>query len=145
MEVRRARHDLLRLTDRDAALEDQSHGILLEGDKGRIFVNRQKLQGSPINRLTDADNKELDEIIVDLCKGKQPGNHMGNFFECREDGSLPISDVYTHHRTMTACHLCNIALMVKRELRWDPKREQFVDDEVANSLLSRESRPGFTA
>ncbi len=109
---------------READSVDFGNGILLEGDKGRIFVNREKLQGSPVNALTDADNKEIDEIIVELCKGKQPGNHMGNFFECREDGGLPISDVYTHHRTMTSCHLCNIALMVKRDLRWDPKGEQ---------------------
>ena len=124
---------------------DFGNGILLEGDKGRIFVNRGKLEGRPINDLTEADNKEIDEIVSELYKGKKPGNHMGNFFECREDGSLPISDVYTHHRTMTSCHLCNIALMLKRELRWDPKAEQFVDDEAANALMTRPSRPGFSA
>jgi predicted dehydrogenase len=124
---------------------DFDNGILFEGDAGRIFVNRGKLEGSPVDALTDSDHKELDEIIRELCKGKQPGNHMGNFFECRQDGSLPISDVYTHHRTMTACHLCNIALMLRRELRWDPKVEQFIDDEGANALLSRPSRPGFTS
>ena len=121
------------------------NGILFEGDAGRIFVNRGKLEGKPVETLSDGDNKELDEMIVELYKGKQPGNHMGNFFECRADGSLPISDVYTHHRTMTTCHLCNIALMLGRDLRWDPKQEKFVGDEQANRLLSRESRPGFSA
>jgi predicted dehydrogenase len=124
---------------------DFGNGILLEGDAGRIFVNRGKLEGRPINELTDDDNKELDAIVVELCKGKQPGNHMGNFFECREDGSLPISDVYTHHRTMTSCHLCNIALMLRRDLQWDAKQEKFVDDADADLLISRPSRPGFTA
>ena len=124
---------------------DFGNGILLEGDKGRIFVNRGKLEGRPINELTEADEEELNAKIVELYKGKQPGNHMGNFFECRQDGSLPISDVYTHHRTMTACHLCNIALMLGRELRWNPKSEQFEGDEEANRLLSRKSRSGFSA
>ena len=124
---------------------DFGNGILFEGDDGRIFVNRGKLEGRPVNALTDDDNKQLDEMVVELYKGKQPGNHMGNFFECREDGSLPISDVFTHHRTMTTCHLCNIALMLGRELRWDPKQEKFVGDEAANKLLSRPSRPGFSA
>ena len=41
---------------------------------------------------------------------------------------------------MTSCHLCNIALMLGRELRWDPKQEMFVDDEQANALLSSKSR-----
>ncbi len=124
---------------------DFENGILFEGDQGRIFVNRGKLEGRPIDALSDADNKELDEMIVELYKGKQPGNHMGNFFECRQDGSLPISDVYTHHRTMTTCHLCNIALMLGRDLRWDPKQEKFVGDDQANQLLARPSRPGFNA
>ena len=78
--------------------------------------------------------------VVLVCKGKRHGNHMRNFFECIEDRSKPISDVWSHHRTMTSCHLCNIALMLGRELKWDPKTEQFVDDEQANALLSRKSR-----
>ncbi|TWU63432.1 MULTISPECIES: Gfo/Idh/MocA family protein [Crateriforma] len=116
------------------------NGILFEGEKGRIFVNRGKLEGRPVDALTDADRAELDEKITELCKGKKPGGHMGNFFECISDGGLPISDVWTHHRTMTSCHLCNIALMLGRDLTWDPKAERFVGDEQANALLSRKSR-----
>ena len=119
---------------------DFGNGILFEGSKGRIFVNRGKIEGSPYKALTDSDRKLLDERIVKLCKGKQPGSHMKNFFDCIEDGSKPISDVWSHHRTMTSCHLCNIALMLGRDLQWDPKAEMFVDDEQANALMSRKSR-----
>ncbi len=119
---------------------DFGNGILFEGEDGRIFVNRGKLEGKPVNDLTEADNAELDEAIVRLCKGKRPGNHMQNFFDCIEDRGKPISDVWSHHRTMTSCHLCNIALMLGRELKWDPKAERFVDDEQANALMSRKSR-----
>lgn len=123
---------------------DFGNGILLEGDEGRIFVNRGKLEGKPISELTDADNAELDEKVAELYKGKQPGDHMRNFFECMEDRQQPISDVVTHHRTMTSCHLCNIGLMLGRDLSWDPDKEQFVDDPEADALLSRKSRTGFT-
>ncbi len=119
---------------------DFPNGILFEGELGRIFVNRGKLEGAPVDKLTADDRAELDGAIIKLCKGKTPGNHMGNFFECIEDRATPISDVWSHHRTMTSCHLCNIAVMLGRELRWDPKAEQFVDDDQANSLLSRKSR-----
>ena len=124
---------------------DFGNGILFEGDKGRIFVNRGKIEGSPMKALTESDRKELDEKIVELCKGKKANQHMGNFFACIQDGGKPISDVWSHHRTMTSCHLCNIALMVGRELTWNPKTEEFVDDEQANALLSRKSREGFAA
>ncbi|MEX0939472.1 MAG: Gfo/Idh/MocA family oxidoreductase [Pirellulales bacterium] len=119
------------------------NGILLEGDKGRIFVNRGRLSGTPVDELTEADNSELDKLIVKLYKGKDPGNHMRNFFQCIEDRQQPISDVATHHRTMTSCHLCNIALMLGRDLTWDPKQEQFVGDEQASALTSRKSREGY--
>lgn len=119
---------------------DFPNGILFEGELGRIFVNRGKLEGAPVDKLTDDDRAELDEAIIKLCKGRAPGNHMGNFFECIKDRGTPISDVWSHHRTMTSCHLCNIALMLGRELRWDPKAERFIDDDQANALMSRKSR-----
>jgi predicted dehydrogenase len=122
---------------------DFGNGILFEGEKGRIFVNRGKLEGAPLKELTADDNAEIEERIIKLCKGKKPGSHMGNFFQCIEDRSKPISDVWSHHRTMTSCHLCNIALMVGRELKWDPKAESFIDDDQANALMSRKSREGF--
>jgi predicted dehydrogenase len=124
---------------------DFDNGILLEGDAGRIFVNRGRLSGKPIDDLTDADNRELDELFVKLYKGKQPGDHMRNFFECLEDRTQPISDVATHHRTMTSCHLCNIALMLGRELKWDPAAENFIGDDQATALMSRKSRSEFAA
>ncbi|MGB7343945.1 MAG: Gfo/Idh/MocA family oxidoreductase [Pirellulaceae bacterium] len=124
---------------------DFGNGILFEGDKGRIFVNRGKIEGKPMDDLTEDDQQEIKEKIVDLCKGKQPGNHMKNFFECIADGGKPISDVWSHHRTMTSCHLCNLSLMLGRELKWNPKTEEFIGDDQANELLGRKSRAGFTA
>jgi hypothetical protein len=41
---------------------------------------------------------------------------------------------------MTSCHLCNIALMLGRDLKWDPRAEKFVGDEQAQALASRQSR-----
>lgn len=122
---------------------DFGNGILFEGDAGRIFVNRGKLEGKPVEDLTEADNRELDERIVELYKGKEPGNHMANFFSCLEDRQQPVSDVATHHRTMTSCHLCNIAVMLGRDLNWNPEQEQFVGDEQATALMSRKSRTEY--
>ena len=120
---------------------DFTNGILFEGENGRMFVNRGKLQGKVIDQMTAADQRELDEAVVTLYKGRKPGNHMKNFFECVMDRKdQPISDVATHHRTMTSCHLCNINLMLGRDLKWDPVRETFVGDEQAVSLMARKSR-----
>ncbi len=120
------------------------NGILFEGSEGRIFVNRGRLTGRPVEELTKADHEKLDAVIADLYGGT-PVGHMQNFFDCVAARKDPVSDVYTHHRTMTSCHLCNIALMLRRELDWDPVKEDFIGDEQASALKTRPSRPGFTA
>ena len=121
------------------------NGILFEGSRGRIFVNRGKLTGKAVESLTEADNQRLMDAMMILYRNKPITSHMQNFFECVKDRSQPVSDVYTHHRTMSSCHMCNIALMVGEELTWDPGREVFVDNEVANKLMTRPSRSEFLA
>ena len=120
------------------------NGILFEGSRGRFFVNRGKLTGAPVEKLTEADKKRIDDKVVELYGG-EPSGHMKNFFDSINSRKDPISDVYSHHRTMTSCHLCNINLMLGRDLQWDPAKEEFIGDEQANALRTRPQREGFTA
>ena len=108
--------------------------LILSGEKGRIRVNRRGLTGKPVEQLSAAENERLDEEIIELCKGKKPGSHMGNFFECVRDRSLPISDVYSHINSVNACHMANIAMILGRKLTWDPAKEVFVDDDEAQPI-----------
>jgi hypothetical protein len=84
------------------------NGVLFEGTKGRFHVSRSRMKGKPVDDLEK--NPIPEELITKLYKGKKPGNHMGNFFECIKTREQPISDVHTHHRAMTTCHLANIAI-----------------------------------
>ena len=121
-----------------------SNGIWIEGEKAEIFVSREVLrdvQGNVIAEL--AETPVPQEDLLKLCKGKQPGNHMKNFFECVRDRSTPISDVFTHHRAITTCHLANIAIRLNRPLKWDPQKEEIVGDSEANGWLAREQRKGY--
>lgn len=120
------------------------NGILFEGDNGRFFVNRGKLSGAPVEALTDSDKKKINDKVVELYGGN-PTGHMKNFFDCIDSRKDPVSDVYSHHRTMTSCHLCNIALMLGRDLSWDPDKQQFNGDEQANALRTRPQREGYTS
>lgn len=120
------------------------NGILFEGSTGRFFVNRGKLSGGLIDKMTDADKKRIDDKVVELYGG-EPKGHMKNFFDCVNSRKDPVSDVYSHHRVMTSAHLCNIQLMLGRDLQWDPAKEEFIGDDQANALRSRPQRAGFTA
>ncbi len=60
-------------------------GVLIEGEKGRIYVNRGGIHGAPIEEQ-DADPARKEKIMNDakaLFKGNlaKLGDHMGNFFE----------------------------------------------------------------
>ena len=59
---------------------DKENGVFIEGDKGRIFVSRGALKGKPVEDLKD--NPLPEDAITKLYKGKKPGDHMRNFFEC---------------------------------------------------------------
>ncbi len=118
------------------------NGILFTGSKGRIFVTRGKLSGGPIEKLTKADWEKINADVNDLYRGQAAENHMKNFFECVESNADPVSDVYSHHRTMTSCHMCNITLLLDRALKYDTVKEQFIDDDQANALMSRPQRAG---
>ena len=143
-------------------------GVLIEGENGSIFVNRDELTGSPVEQI-EAYKKEsswLLEEVVKLYKGKQPDwdkpviriadimptTHMENFIQCIRDrsqgsrgaGAQPISDVFTHHRANSSCLLANIAILLDRKLKWDPQVQDFIGDEEASALLSRKQRAPYT-
>lgn len=118
-----------------------ANGVMINGTKGRIFVNRGRLKGKAVEELKD--NPLPEDALTRLYNGKEHGSHLRNFSECIKTRDLPISDVFSHHRAMTTCHLANISIRLGRKLNWDPKTEQIVNDSEANSWLKRTQREGF--
>jgi predicted dehydrogenase len=123
---------------------DTSNGILFEGTKGRIFVSRGKLAGRAVDELKT--DPLPGDAVAKLYGGKGPARsnaHMTNFMESVVSRKQPVSDVYSHHKALSICHLANIAIRLDRKLKWDPKIEQIVGDKDANSWLGREQRKGY--
>ncbi|MBE3123582.1 MAG: gfo/Idh/MocA family oxidoreductase, partial [Planctomycetes bacterium] len=67
-------------------------------------------------------------------------DHYRNFIDCVRTRQPPAAPVEIGHRSATLCHLGNIAMRLKRRLRWDPEAERFPDDADANRLLGRAKR-----
>ncbi len=65
---------------------------------------------------------------------------MKNFLECVRSRKDPIVDVEAGHRITSLCALGNIAYRIGRKLRYDPVKEEFVNDPEASRLLSRPMR-----
>jgi predicted dehydrogenase len=146
-----------------------TNGILLQGDKERIFVNRGKLVGNLVDKIV-ADKKwnaAIREAAGNLYEGdyglpevklisydsfgrsndsswtRVKQSHMANFFACIDSGKKPISDVVSVGNATITCHLCNIALRLGRPLRWLPDEELFQADTEANDMLGRSQREGY--
>ena len=130
-------------------LDTGRNGIMFEGTEGRLFVNRGDLEGKPVEDLAkrplDREQFKLyahDNLTRPIRVGKLDAiiNHMGNFFDCVQSRQQPLSDVVNQHRSITTCHLGNIAMRLGRKLSWDPVKEVFVNDVEANTWLRRERR-----
>jgi predicted dehydrogenase len=129
---------------------DGDNGILFEGTAGRMFVNRGRLAGSPVEQL--ADQPLPDDAVEQLrgwplspiaCDEPDTQAHVANFFAAVAARRDPVSDVRSHHRALTTCHLAGIAARLGRKIAWDPQREAIVDDPQAQSFVARAMRRGF--
>ena len=132
--------------------DEGRNGILFTGEEGRIFVNRGVLSGKPVDDLAGNPLEREDWQVYDFDNLERPEragkldaivNHMGNFFDCVRDRKTPVSDIESQHRSVSTCHLGNIALQLGRPLKWNPQSETFIDDTAADKLRSREQRQGF--
>lgn len=118
------------------------NGILFEGEKGRIFVNRERITGKPIEDAWDKD-AFTDADVTALYKGKPFEGHKENFYRCIREGGLPVSDVFSHVVAMNTCHLAAIAARLGRTINWDPATEQIVGNDQAAAFMARTPRAGY--
>jgi predicted dehydrogenase len=121
-------------------------GIRFEGTEGSVEYGYQGLKTSPESLKTSkiGDN-EIHLPVSNPNRTKENNqffvpDHVRNFLDCIRSRQDPVSPVEVGHRSATVCHLGNIAMLLKRKLRWDPAQEQFVGDAEANRMLARPMR-----
>ncbi|MEC9093513.1 MAG: gfo/Idh/MocA family oxidoreductase, partial [Planctomycetota bacterium] len=119
-----------------------ANGITFEGEKGRIFVNRGKITGKPIEENWDKDAFTPDDVKA-LYKGKPHEGHKNNFYRCIREGGLTVSDPFSHVQAMAACHLSTIAARLGRKIKWNPIAEKIMGDEQAATFQARKRRTGY--
>jgi predicted dehydrogenase len=120
---------------------DQGNGILFEGTEGRIFVNRGRLTGAPVDEL-EANPLPAD-ALKEVYQDRELTDHFRNFIVACQDRNDPISDVHSHHRALSTCHLAGIAARLGRKITWDPQAEKVIGDEQAQAMVDRDRRKGF--
>ena len=116
-------------------------GAVFTGEKAKLEVNRNRFASNPAGFLTGAPDPAVREKWE--LPGWIAGPHLANWIDCIRSRERPNADVEVGHRSITVCHLVNIARELGRPLRWDPAAERFEDDAAANALLTRERRAGY--
>jgi hypothetical protein len=114
-------------------IHGDSGGVLFIGTEGKILVNRGKFEATPASLAEEP----LGDNAIRLYKSY---SHTKDFLDCLRSRKKPICDVEIGCRSVTVCHLGNLAYWHHRHLRWDPAKERFVGDKEANQWLDRPKR-----
>ncbi|MHC4518770.1 MAG: hypothetical protein ACYTAS_09300, partial [Planctomycetota bacterium] len=70
----------------------------------------------------------------------ESNDHHRNFIDCIKSREQTAAPVEIGHRSVTICHLGNIAMRLKQKLHWDPAAERFTNSDEANQMLSKPMR-----
>ena len=90
-------------------------------------------------KISDKDSKQTPpSMVIPNYKGR--GGIFGDFLHCVRTRQRPFRDIAIAHRTVTVCHLGNLAYWLNRRLKWDPVRQEILGDEEASRWLSRPMR-----
>jgi hypothetical protein len=108
-------------------------GILFEGTEGWVYMMRGQIDAEPKSLLTSTIGP--DEIHL-----YKSNNHKANLLECIKSRKETVAPVEVGHRSCSVCLLGDIAMRLGRKLKWDPEKERFLNDEIANRMLSKPMR-----
>jgi len=114
----------------------------LAGNFGGLFVGERgwvtsmstggQIEGGPDEIFEEMKLKTRQVNIGD-------NNHHANWFDCIRTRRQPSTGEEIGHRSASLGHLTIIAHKLQRYLKWDPAKEEFLDDE-ANRLRHRSMR-----
>lgn len=132
------------------------NGIRYEGEDGWIFVTRGAYRATGSDPLPERQMppgmkipKALEASDPKILESKINNNELhlyvseeqhGNWLDCIQSRKQPISPVEIGHRACSVCLVSHIAMKIPEILNWDPKAERFLNNDLANSMLSRPQR-----
>jgi predicted dehydrogenase len=113
------------------------HMIQFVGTDGEVMVSRNGL----------IDTKPVDLARAPLGPNDihlyESDSHSDNWLECIRTRKKTICDAQIGHRTGTICQLSGIAERLGRPIRWDPAKEEILDDPEASRWIDRPRRAPY--
>jgi predicted dehydrogenase len=109
---------------------DEQVGVKFEGSEGSIWQN-----GANPESLLETRIGRNDIHLYD-----SNASHYQNFIDCVLSREITAAPAEVGHRSISIAHLGNIAMLLKQDLNWNPEKEEFVDNLLAQQMLKREMR-----
>lgn len=107
--------------------------VRFEGDEGWVETGDSgEIVLSP--NLT----KTLRKVVTGV--GTSPATHARNFFDCVRSRSKPACNQDIMRRSHLACFAAQMSWQLNRKLRFDPVKEDFLNDSEATRMRSRATR-----
>lgn len=114
-----------------------AQGVKFIGDEGWVYVKRGKI---------DASDKSLLKSVIGPNETRlyRSNSHKGNWIDCIRNRAETVAPVEVGHRSCSTCIIADIASRIPGKLLWDPEKERFTNNDMANRLLSRPMRGEWT-
>src|SRR5208282_153211 len=115
-----------------------SCGVRYEGTEGWVSVADGYARPEVSSPALLAD---FSKLVKDyMARTERPMSHVRNLFDCVKSRRLTVANPEVMHRSMSTVHAANICMWLKRDMKYDPVKEEFVNDVEANRLRSRAQR-----
>lgn len=108
-------------------------GIVWYGEKGWIHVDRGRFDAEPKSILGEVIGPNETRLY-------ESRDHIQNFLDCVKSRRETAAPIDIAHRSISVGLLGEIAMLTGRKLKWNPDKEQFIDDPEASRMLARPMR-----
>jgi predicted dehydrogenase len=115
-----------------------SCGVRYEGTEGWVAV----ADGYPRPEVSSpALLADFSKLVNDyMARTGRPMSHVRDFLNCVKTRRPTVANAGVMHRSMSTVHAANICMWLKRDMKYDPAKEEFINDPEANRLRSRAMR-----
>lgn len=89
--------------------------------------------------------REYRKVLAEyVARTQRPLNHVRDFLDCVRSRRPTVANPEVMYRSMIICLAADICEQLKRNLKFDLRKAEFVGDPQANRMRSRAMRPPYT-
>ena len=116
--------------------------IVLEGEGYESQGKVPYIEG-PLGKVYKGFECTIPDVMEKLAELPDPEPQQTDFLECVRTRRRFALDEQKGHRSCTLVNMGTCALRLNRDLKFDPEKQLFIDDDAANRLIEQPMRGGW--